>query len=245
MTSLAYDASPHPVRAALAAAQVAVWERLGKPGTWLDGEERIAVCREIRHARGCALCARQKAALSPYTVQGEHDTIAGLPALWVEVVHRVVADPGRLTKGWFDRITRAGMPIGAYVEIVSLIAHLTAIDTFTRALDLPLHPLPAPQPGQPSRYRPAEAHVSDAWVPTITWGESGPEEADLLVGQESNIRRGLTLVPDEVRSFFGLGEHQYLTWAERTDFTRRHRAISNVQVELVAARVSALNQCTY
>lgn len=245
MASPTYESSSYPVRLSLADAHAAVWRRLGRPGTWLDGSQRIAVCEEIRQARDCALCARQKAALSPYTVSGTHDTTGALPELWVEVIHRVVADPGRLTNGWFDRTIGAGMPIGEYVEIVSLIAHLTAIDTFTRALDLPLHALPDAESGHPSRYRPAEAHVTDAWVPTITWGESGPAEADLLVGSQSNIRRALTLVPDEARSYFALGEYQYLTAKQRSDYSRKHRAISNAQIELLAARVSAINQCTY
>jgi hypothetical protein len=245
MTAFSYENSPYPIRKALADAQAAVWDRLSKPGTWLNGRQRIAVCYEIRHARDCALCAKQKAALSPYTVTGDHDTLGGFPDPWTEVIHRVVADPGRLTKGWYDRTIAAGMLETEYVEIVSLIAHLTAIDTFTRALDLPQHRLPKPEQGEPSRYRPAEARVTDAWVPTIVWAEAGPNEADFFVGPAANIRRALTLVPDEARSFFALGRNQYLTPTERRDFDGKHRAISNVQVELLAARVSAINQCTY
>lgn len=245
MKLLSYENSPYPVRRTLWDAQGAAWDRLGKPGTWLSGRQRIAVCHEIRHARDCRLCARQKAALSPYAVTGDHDTLGKSPELWIEVIHRVVADPGRLTKGWYDRTIAAGLPETEYVEIVSLIAHLTAIDTFGRALGLPLHPLPAPEPGEPSRYRPVEARVTDAWVPTIVWAEAGPNEADFFVGPAANIRRALTLVPDEARSFFALGGRQYLTPTERRDFDGKHRAISNVQVELLAARVSAINQCTY
>ncbi len=245
MAAFSYENSPYPMRKALVDAQAAVWGRLGKPGTWLDGQQRIAVCHEVRHARDCTLCATQKAALSPYMVTGEHDTLDGIPALWTEVIHRVIADPGRLTKGWYDRTIAAGLPETDYVEIVSLIAHLTAIDTFTRALGLSLHRLPEPEPGETSGYRPAEARVTDAWVPTIVWTEAGPNESDFFVGPAANIRRALTLVPDEARSFFALGGHQYLTPTERRAFDGKHRAISNVQVELLAARVSAINQCTY
>ena len=63
-------------------------------------------------------------------------------------------------------------------------------------------PLPAPQPGKPSRYRPAKVRQTDAWVPTLTWGDADAREAELVSGPVSNIRRALTLVPDEARSFF-------------------------------------------
>jgi hypothetical protein len=61
----------------------------------------------------------------------------------------------------------------------------------------------------------------------------------------SNIRRALTLVPDEARSFFDLAAHQYLPGRQMFDFSREYRAITHPQIELLAARVSALNQCTY
>jgi len=39
--------------------------------------------------------------------------------------------------------------------------------------------------------------------------------------------------------------HQYLPGAVMRDFSREHRAISHPQIELLAARVSALNRCLY
>src|SRR5579863_8287984 len=90
------EASPYPVRADLAAAHARAWERLAHAGTWLDGATRIRVAAETRHAPGCALCTRQKAALSPYAVEGTHDGRGELPGAWIEMIHRIVADPGRL-----------------------------------------------------------------------------------------------------------------------------------------------------
>jgi hypothetical protein len=55
----------------------------------------------------------------------------------------------------------------------------------------------------------------------------------------------LTLVPDEARSFFDLVAHQYLPGPAMRDFTHEYRAVSHAQIELIAGRVSALNQCTY
>jgi alkylhydroperoxidase family enzyme len=240
-----YADSPYTVRDDLAAAHARVWDRLAEAGTWLDGETRIQVAAETRHARDCALCARQKAALSPFAIKGEHDSLGALPAERVELIHRVVSDPGRLTKSWSEALRASGMEDTAYVEIVSIVAHVTAIDVFGRALGLAPRPLPEPRDGGPSRYRPAAATQGEAWLPTIAWADAGPNEQDFCHGRESSIRRALTLVPDEARSFFDLGAHQYLPGDAMREFSKKIRAITRAQIELLAGRVSAINQCTY
>ena len=245
MASISYDPTPFKVRESLESAHQRVWARLASAGTWLDTKTRIFVAEEARFARDCDLCAVRKASLSPYTMDGDHDDLGNLPDNWVEAIHRIVSDPGRLTHSWYNKTIASGLSETEYVEIVSVIAHVTAIDTFARGLGIPTQPFPIPQPGNPSRYRPAEAHVTDAWVPTIAWNEAGPNEADLFVGSASNIRRALTLVPDEARSFFDLAASQYLSGPQMRDFSKEYRAITHAQIELVAARVSALNQCTY
>jgi len=245
MSSISYRAAPTRVREDLTAAHGRAWDRLASAGSWLDGATRIRVAEEARHARGCALCAQRKASLSPYGLDGKHDHLGHLPETWVEMIHRIVSDPGRLTQSWHKTIIAGGVTETEYVEIVSVIAHVTAIDTFCRGIGMPPHPLPEAIPGQPSHYRPAEARVTDAWVPTVVWSEAGANEADYFVGTASNIRRALTLVPDEARGFFDIGASQYLPGSAMRDFTREHRVITHAQIELLAARVSALNQCTY
>lgn len=243
--TVSYEKSPYRVRDDLAAAHDRVWDRIARPGTWLDGGTRVRIAAETRHARSCEMCARQKAALSPFAVDGIHQSLGDLPDVWVEVIHRIVSDPGRLTRSWSEKMRASGLEDTEYVELVSIVAHTTAIDVFTRGLGLAQHPLPDPQPGEPSRYRPAEARKSDAWLPTIAWNEAGPNEQDFCQGRESNIRRALTLVPDEARSFFDLGSHQYLSGAAMREYSKKIRAISRAQIELLAGRVSAINQCTY
>jgi hypothetical protein len=93
MAMLSYDGAPFAVRVELEAAHQRVWDRLERAGTWLDGPTRILVAAETRHAAG--LCARRKAALSPYTVEGTHDDRGELPGNWIEMIHRIVADPSR------------------------------------------------------------------------------------------------------------------------------------------------------
>lgn len=245
MAMLSNDESPFAIRVELQAAHRRVWDRLARPGTWLDGPTRIRVAAETRQAPGCALCARCKATLSPYTVEGTHDGRGELPDNWIEMIHRIVADPGRLTHAWYRRMLASGIADTEYVEILSVIAHVTAIDTFARGLGIAAPPLPAPLPGAPPRYRPAEARQNEAWAPNIAWGEHGPSESDYFAGPPANIRRALTLVPDEARSFFDLVAHQYLPGPAMRDFGREYRAITHAQIELLAGRVSAINQCVY
>jgi hypothetical protein len=245
MANLSYDGSPFAVRGELAAAHQRAWDRLARAGTWLDGPTRIRVAAETRHAPRCALCAAQKAALSPYSVEGTHDGRGELPDRWVEMIHRIVSDPGRLTHAWYRRMLASGIADTEYVEILSVIAHVTAIDTFARGLGILLPPLPAPLPGAPSRYRPAEARQHEAWAPNIAWEEHGPNEADFFAGPPANIRRALTLVPDEARSFFDLVAYQYLPGPAMRDFAHEYRAITHAQIELLAGRISAINQCVY
>jgi len=245
MTLVSYENSPYVIRSDLIAAHERVWGRLANAGTWLDGEMRVRVAREARHAGGCALGASRRQALSPFSVDGDHDVLTDLPESWIEIVHRIVTDPGRLTRGWCEKMLGTGIDEGDYVEIVSVVAHVTAIDMFAHTLGLDPQSLPEPVAGEPTRYRPAEARRSDCWVANIPFGEHGPDEEDFCGGRQSNIRRALTLVPDEARSFFDLAAHQYLPASEMANPDTRIRAISRAQIELLAGRVSAINQCTY
>ena len=244
MTLIDYADSPYTVRQDIVSAHQRAWEHLSKPGSWLTGEERVKIMAETRYARNCATCARIKDALSPFAVTDPHDAGTDLPENWVNTIHLIVADPGRLTHGWYKKTIDGGIAETHFVEIVSVVAHTTAIDTFARGIGIPLRSLPDPREGEPSRYRP-KARQHQAWAPNIAWDEFGPDEADYFVGPESSIRRALTLVPNEARSFFDVTSAQYLAGPQMRDFTQEFRAITHLQIELLAARVSALNQCTY
>jgi hypothetical protein len=239
-----YDDSPVPVRDDLRAAHAAAWVRIASPGTWLTGAERVAVAAEARHARThCELCRARKAALSPAAVDGAHDTVSGLPAGLVEAVHRIATDPGRLTQAWQQSL---GLDETVYVEAVGVVAHLTAVDTFASGLGLPWRDLPAPQPGEPSRRVTPGAKHGLAWVATLDPADAEREDRTLYPNRKpANIRRAMSLVPAEVRGFFDLVAVQYLPGPAMLDFDNEYRAINHAQIELLAARVSALNQCAY
>ncbi|PPR12258.1 MAG: hypothetical protein CFH41_00294 [Alphaproteobacteria bacterium MarineAlpha11_Bin1] len=245
MSNINYDDSPYSVREDIVEAHQRAWDRLSKAGNWLTGEERLKVMAEARHARDCPGYAKIREALSPFSITEPFDSGTDLPQNWVNMIHLIVADPGRLTQTWYKKTIDSGILETHFVEIVSIVAHTTAIDTFANGIGVPVRALPEAQSGEPSYYRPAEARQHQAWSPNIAWDEYGPNEADYFVGPESNIRRALTLVPDEARGFFDVVAAQYLSGPEMRDFTQEFRAITHLQIELLAARVSALNQCTY
>ena len=196
-----YTSAPIAIRKDLAGAHACAWARIGRPGTWWDAAGRIAIAAETRHAPSCALCRRRKAALSPAAIEGKHDSRGALPEIVVEVVHRVRTDPGRLSERWFRGVIAAGLNEEQYVETVSIVGHVVAIDTMARGLGLSEPALPQPQPGMPSRYRPAGAKPGGAWVPWLEPADLSEAEAGLYPaggehheGNEPRTRRGAQLL---------------------------------------------------
>jgi len=243
---LTYGAASVGMRGDLIAAHNRAWQRLARPGNWWRGGERLAIAREVRNAPGCSLCAERKAALSPAMVSGDHDSVAKLPAPAIEAVHRIVTDAPRLTERWYRGLLENGLSDGHYVELVAVIATVITIDSFTDALGLPRHCLPKAVAGKPFGNRPAGAKGGLAWVPTVAPEDVTAAEAGLYDGLAGvNIHRALSLVPNEVKGFFDLDSVHYLPDAKLRDFGAGLRAIDNAQIELLAARVSAINQCVY
>jgi hypothetical protein len=246
MQAISYSAALVPVRDDFAAAHTRFWQRLAAPGAWWTGAERVAIAAEVRQARHCALCQARKAALTPAAVQGHHDHLGALPDAAVDVIHRVVTDPGRLSRPWFTGIMATGLSAEQYVEILGTLVALVSIDSFCRGIGVPLHPLPAPQPGAPSHYRPPGAIQEEAWVPMIPVERATGAEADLYGGQAvGNVIRAMSLVPDEVRTLHDVSAAHYLPMGQVRDPSAATGALNRMQMELIAGRVSALRQCFY
>ncbi|MYF85779.1 MAG: hypothetical protein F4178_04635 [Rhodospirillaceae bacterium] len=113
-------------------------------------------------------------------------------------------------------------------------------------MGLPRHALPAPAPGEPRRRRPAGAKDGLAWMPTVAPEDVTQAEAGMYDGLAAvNIHRALSLVPAEVVGFFDLDAEHYLPDAQLRDFGTEYRALTHAQIEFLAARVSAINQCVY
>ncbi len=251
MIAFDYGKAPYPIRPDIPAAYQAFWQRLARPGSWWTGEQRVAIAAETRAALDCNWCASRKAALSPYGQEGEHTQYAQatgvLSDLAVDAVHRVITDQSRITQHYVNDNAERGLSKGAYVELVGLVVAVFSIDEFHRALGLGLEDLPQPIAGAVSEYRPQHLSEDVGFVPTIPLeGAVGPE-ADLWPsGRTANVMRALTLVPDALRDWAHIGSAQYLSFQQMQNMGQEDgRALNRMQIEMIAGRVSAINECFY
>ena len=236
-----------PVREDLIQGHRKAWQRLSEPGTWWTGRERVAIAAETRVASSCLLCRKRREALSPFSETGEHDDVSRdvLPPAAIDAIHRIVTDATRLTEAWVRGLAEEGLPATHYVELLSVVVSVRSVDGFHRAMGIALEPLPEPRPGEPSRRRPSAAESGEAWVPMLPARTPSGEEADLWKAPTGNVIRAMSVVPEAVRWLKELGAAQYMDERAMTDFTRGRGPLSRQQTELVAGRVSALNECFY
>jgi hypothetical protein len=243
---MAFSESDLPVRSDLTKAHEEAWASIAAPGTWLGGARRVAIAAEVRRARECTHCARIREALSPNAVSGAHESLGAVSPAEVELVHRVVADPGRLGERWAQSVLARGLAEGEYVEIVGIVAMVMIMDTFARALGLPERPLPAPRGGAPTRYRPPGARKRAAWLPIVEPEDAVESDGPMYPTPKAGyIYRSLSLVPQSLRDYWALASCHYLPGDVVYRFDTTIRAISRPQTEVIAARVSALHQCVY
>jgi len=237
------------VRADLPEAYRKAWEIVAAPGNWWTAQQRIAIAEEFRNARTCAYCAERKQALSPYAVQGEHEACTDLPVAAVDAVHRITTDANRLTAAYLSELDGEGVTDGHYVELLGVVVALISIDDFHRALGLELESLPLPSANEaPTQYRPPGAAAHGAWVPMVQPADLSDSEADLYDGapQTGNVIAAMSLVPDSVRLLKTVSQAQYLAAKDVANpHTNGGRAITRMQMELLAGRVSAINECFY
>jgi hypothetical protein len=245
MPDISYDAAPGVIRDELISRHRRTWRHIASPGTWLTGEQRPPPPTQPSHAHCCTFCQNRKVALSPYAVEGMHDHLGNLPEITVDMIHRIVTDPARLSRDWFQTCLEGGLSEEEYVETLAIIASITAIDSFTKALGMALHPLPEAIAGAPTKERPARASQGAAWVSWIGKADAVDDDLRTFGPNATNIRRALSLVPADAHSFMDLMAVQYLPEKEKNDFDRDTRAIDRQQIELIAGRVSAINQCAY
>jgi hypothetical protein len=241
-----YPASaPATLREIMAPANRRCWDAIAAPGTWWTGAERVAIADETRRAEDCQLCLERKAALSAAAVQGEHDSGGVLPATAVEAIHKIVTDSARLSRQWVEGLLDDGLSDAQYVEIVGVLSNVMSVDDLHRGLGLPLEPLPEPLPGEPSRHRPAGAVDEGAYVFTVPNGDAlEPMDKDIYPGGYAPfIIRAMSLVPNQVRELWNVHDAHYLTHEEMGE--QKGRTLSRSQIELIAARVSAVNECYY
>lgn len=242
-----FEVPPTTIRPPLGSALETAWSQLAETGAWLTGAQRLAVAAEARHAWSCSLCRDRKAALSPYTITGEHDHLGDLPHEWIDVIHRVTTDSGRLTQDWFTEVLDTGIEEDEFVEIVGVAIIAITIDAFVDGIGMESAPLSAPQSGAPPRKRWEGATPGPGWVSTTAPENAGADLEDHYVDGRGqfNIVRSLTLVPTAATQLFALLDCLYMPNPSIRELDGIDRSISRAQIEFLAARSSSLLGCFY
>ncbi|MFQ5554466.1 MAG: hypothetical protein ACE5GC_03735 [Acidimicrobiia bacterium] len=153
-----------------------------------------------------------------------------LPPAAIEAAGRISVEPATATRSWVEGLIEAGLGYSRYVELVGVVSRLSAIDAFFRALGMPLEPLPEAVAGAATTHdAPRSARIGRGRVP--------------MVGGTS-IVQALSLVPAEMEAQEDLHGPMYLRYDQMgiMDFSR---GLHRTQMELVAGRVSASNECFY
>lgn len=243
-----YSEDPYRIREDIPEAHRLIWRMIAKPGNWWNGEDRVSIIAETRHAVHCELCRERKAALSPNSIKGEHGVVTNLPAPAVDAIHRIVTDASRLTETWLGDLYTKGMTDGKYIELLGIVVAVISIDGFHRAMGMSPEPLPEPVAGEPSGLRPEGLADQGAWIEMISPSEIADSESDLYGGskQAGNVIAAMSLVPDSVRMLKILSGVHYLDMHDVANpGANGGRSITRPQIELIAGRVSSLSDCFY
>ena len=227
-----------PIREPIRSAHLTAVQSFAKTGTWFFAEERLKILEEFRHANLglCTLCAERKAALSPYSVNGQHDTKTDLSSTVIEAIHRLTTDSGRVTEKWFNSLISDGLLAEEYIELVGMLATAIVLDTFATGVGRKLAVLPDKiETGVPSRIKCDDVVSEGAWVPI---SRRDFEDGNSGLPTMPNIVRAMGLVPSAIMEFFGVMLEHYQPTELKGDLSR-------AQTELIAARTSSYNDCFY
>ena len=211
-----YDSADEPIRPELVEAFDRAWRSIAAAGAWWDGAERVAIA-------ACTRAARIDEG-SEATGRGE-----SLPRAAQEAAALLSGSPAAVTEAWVSEISEA---IGQhrYVELVGVVAMVSAIDTFHRLTGRPLAALPEPQPGEPT-----QEPAPDGLRRNRTWVSMVMPLPPFVLGA----------VPSAMVAMNGLSEPLYMPHDEMGDPDWQRGELHRTQMELVAASTSHVNECFY
>ncbi|MBO6782926.1 MAG: hypothetical protein JJ899_06600 [Alphaproteobacteria bacterium] len=237
-----YHDTAFPVREDLEAAHDDQFDRFAGAGTWGTAAQRLAVIAEARKA------GIDAGLLEAPDDGGAESPTGDLPKMVREVIHTLAATPKDFDMSTYETAREAGLSDPEFAELVAIVSFAVDLDVYARGIGVPLRPFREPRKGSPTREVPDEAVPQEAFVPTIPnvpdCGEFGTE---LYGGHfKPYIMRALSLVPDEYRAHVALEQAQYnpLPKVPVVEYCH-HEGLTRPQVEIVAGRVSALNDCFY
>lgn len=202
------------VRADLQDAHATFVASLATPGTWWDATDRLEIAAEVRRAAS-------NRSTAPWAGP---DGIAG-------VIWRLTNHPGTLTFDWYRTAVTSITPL-QYVELVGIVAGLTAVDRFAEAMELDQLPFPDAVEGDPTRIEP-DASVTTHWVPTAD--VRGP-----------NVLKAMSAVPRAWEATRPISSSHYVPEDKITgDVSWARDPLTRPQIELVAAVTSYAGECFY
>jgi hypothetical protein len=228
MAGFSYDGTPFAVPAHITDSHDEAWQQLARCGTWWTAAQRLAIASRARH--------RFASRATPPWLRDEPPSDGTLSAETAAIVHTVTLDAGSIDRAWASAAI-ADIGDGHYVELIAIVATVVMVDVFAEAVGVDPTPLPEPvagdatEPSTPSRERPGGL------------GDIGAHVAVLDPFPHANVARALNLVPAANTLFRTVSVPAYsapgfadLTW---------DTPLSRPQVELVASRVAAMNECFY
>ena len=186
---------------------------LASPGSFFTGAERIAFAEHARVARGLTT------------------TGPTLPPVVAAAVERVAVKAMDSRSTDVDAWVADGREVESYVEMVSVVALISSIDSYRVGVGAPLDSLPEPVPGEPVPAVDERAVKSNSWVPTV--GVALAPTAMSSLPAEGAIKRPLAAT-------------LYLTdeYVHKYD-VEPGRELTRPQMEFVASRTSHLNECFF
>ncbi len=198
------------------------WKALSGAGSFWSGKDRVQIAEQARAAR------LQRKEL-PFN--RSHPSCS-LPSAAIETAHTIAADAHKIDKSWAEaQTTQLGS--GAYIEIASIVATIAAIDAFSEALGGDYEEFPRPLSGEPSGLQSQNVADIGAYVPMVDpW--HGP-----------NVARAFSLVPAANQLFFSNVQQMYTSGGDGFSEIVWTGPLTRPQAELLAARVSSVNECFY
>jgi hypothetical protein len=194
-----------------AAAIERAWLQLTTSGPTLDSAARLLVMDRARRAWAGA-----------ETPDAETGAL-GQAAYWLAV------DAEGITKDLITNFVEMGLSLESYLEVVGVVARLSNIDWYLRAIGATLPDLPAPDASQPTGNVHPDAKITDSWVPMLG---------------NAMAPRTLDALPDEGEALRDLHEPMYIQMRSTEDWAYADE-LTRPQIEFIAARTSYLNECFY
>ena len=221
-----YSADGFAVRDDVTSIHRVSWEKIARAGSHWTGPQRVEIARQARAARA----ARNDPPWSRDALPGADGR---LPEAAIEAARTIGADAHRIDRAWAESMIEA-LGDAAYVELGSIVVTVSALDAFGEALGRGHEPLPdAIEDGTPDGARLDAATDIGAYIPM----------ADPFPGP--NVGRALSLVPEANTLFFSNVMAMYGGPSGSFFDLKWDGPLSRPQAELLAARVSALNECFY